>query len=120
MVTIELDNDGIKASYVNTGGGVTTTTIWSGTPSTTTRYFLEVVAEQSTTGLTTAAVYAYQDDGGGSTPPTYLGSARFTSGINWNTYNTMYFGTGVWTDNSSNPLSNYSVSEYYDRMRSYT
>ncbi len=120
MVTVELDNDGIKASYVNTGGSVTTTTIWSGSPSTSTTYFLEVVAEKSTTGLTTAAVYAYQDDGGGSTAPTYLGSARFTSGINWNTYSTMHFGTGVWTDNSGNPLSNYTVSEYYNRMRSYT
>jgi hypothetical protein len=120
MATIELDNDGIKVSYVNTGGTVTTTTIWSGTPSTTTTYFLEVVAEKSTTGLTAAAVYAYKDDGGGSTPPTYLGSARFTSGINWGTYSTMHFGTGVWTDSSSNPLSNYQVSEYYNRMRSYT
>lgn len=122
MATIELDNNGIKASYVNTGGSVVTTTIWSGTPSTSTTYFLMVVAEKSTTGLTTAAVYAYKDDGGGTnnTPPTFLGSARFSSGINWNTYNTMHFGTGVWTDSSSNPLSNYVVSEYYNRMRSYT
>lgn len=120
MATIELNNNGITASYVNTGGSVTTTTLWSGTPSTSTTYFLMVLVEKSTTELTSAAVYAYKDDGGGSTPPTYLGSAKFTSGINWGTYSTMHFGTGVWTDSSSNPLSNYVVSEYYNRMRSYT
>ncbi|HKU50075.1 MAG TPA: hypothetical protein VJP79_09000 [Nitrososphaera sp.] len=120
MATIELDNTGIKASYVNTGGTVSTTTIWSGTPSTSTTYFLEVVAVKSTTGLTVAGVYAYIDNGSGAVEPTFLGSAKFTSGINWNTYGTMHFGTGVWTDSSSNPLSNYQVSEYYNRMRSYT
>lgn len=120
MATIELDNNGIKASYVNTGGTVTTTTLWSGTPSTSTTYFLEVVAVKSTTGLTVAGLYAYQDNGGGQVEPTFLGSAKVNSGINWNTYSTMHFGTGVWTDSSSNPLSNYQVSEYYNRMRSYT
>lgn len=118
MATIELNNNGIVASYVNTGGTVTSTTIWSGTVSTTTTYFLEVLVEKSTTGLTSAAVYAYKDDGGGTTSPTFLGSARFTSGINWSTDSTMFFGTGVWTDSSSNPLSSYQVTEYYNRMRS--
>ncbi len=32
----------------------------------------------------------------------------------------MFFGTGVWTDSSSNPLPNYQVTEYYNRRRTYT
>ncbi len=60
MATIELNNDGIVASYVNTGGTVTSTTKWSGPVSSTTTYFLEVLVEKSTTGLTSAAVYAYK------------------------------------------------------------
>lgn len=118
MATIELDNNGIYASYIDTGGNVKTVTIWSGTPSTTTTYFLEIVVQKSTF-KTPVGVYAYKDDGSGSTPPTYLGSAQFDSGVLWNSYG-MYFGTGVWTDSSSNPLSNYQVKEYYNRLRSYT
>lgn len=118
MATIELDNNGIYASYIDTGGNVKTVTIWAGTPSTTTTYFLEVVVEKGSFSTPTA-VYAYQDNGGGSTPPTYLGSAEFDSGVLWNSYG-MYFGTGVWTDSTTSPLSNYQVSEYHNRLRSYT
>lgn len=118
MATIELDNNGIYASYVDTGGNVQTVTVWSGTPSTSSVYFLEVVVQKDTFS-SPAAVYAYQDNGGGSTPPTFLGSASFNSGILWNSYD-MYYGTGVWTDSSGNPLSNYDVTQYYNRLRSYT
>lgn len=118
MATIELDNNGIYASYINTGGSVTTVTIWSGTPSTSTTYYLEVVVEQGSFSTPTA-VYAYKDDGGGTDAPTYLGSASFDSGVLWNSYS-MWHGTGVWTDSGSSPLSNYQVKEYYNRLQSYT
>lgn len=110
--TVELDNDGIKAAWSDSFGLTETSTLWSGTPSTSTTYFLELVAENANS----EAAYAYQDDGGGSTPPTFLGKTTFDTGISsWS--GTKYFGTGAWTDSSSNPLSNYNVKEYDNRLK---
>lgn len=113
FATIEVDNSNIKAAWSYLG--VTQlATIWVGTPSTTTVYFLEIVVQNGKP----AAAYAYKDDNGGSTPPTYLGSATFTPGLSWS--GSKYYGTGVWTDDSLNPASNYDVTSYYNRLKSYT
>lgn len=109
FATIEIRDSNIVADW--TSGGVTqTSTIWVGTPSTTTTYFLELVVQNGKP----AAVYAYKDD----TSPTWLGKASFTPGLSWS--GTKYMGTGVWTDGTSNPKSDYTVSQYYDRLKSYT
>jgi hypothetical protein len=113
FATIEVDNSNIKAAWSYLG--ITQlATIWVGTPSTTTVYFLEIVVENGQP----AAAYAYKDDNGGSTPPTYLGSVTFTPGLSWS--GSKYYGTGVWTDDSLNPASNYDVTSYYNRLKSYT
>lgn len=110
--TVELDDGGIKAAWSDGLGLTETSTLWSGTPSTSTTYFLELVISNANS----EAAYAYKDDGGGSTAPTFLGKASFDTGISsWS--GSKYLGTGAWTDSGSNPLSNYSVKEYFNKLK---
>lgn len=109
FATIEIRDSNIVASWTS-GGVAQTSAIWVGTPSTTTTYFLELVVQNGKP----AAAYAYKDDAS----PTWLGKASFTPGLAWS--GTKYIGTGVWTDGTSNPKSDYTVSQYYDRLKSYT
>jgi hypothetical protein len=111
--TIEVDNDGFKAAW-SFLGLTQTATISSSTPSTTTIYFLELVMQDGKS----ASAHVYQDNGGGSTPPTYIGKATFTPSGSWT--GTKYTGTGVWTDSGSNPKSDYTVSQHFNKQKSYT
>lgn len=101
--TIELDDDGIKA--VNSEL-FPVTTISSDSPEVGTTYFLQLVVQEGVD----AVAYAFEDDGSVVSEPTFLGSATFETSGTWT--GTKYFGTGVWTDSSSNPKSDYDVEFY--------
>ncbi|MEM3152591.1 MAG: hypothetical protein QXW26_03950 [Candidatus Nitrosocaldus sp.] len=121
MITVRLDKsvrNGVQTSYIDTGGNLKIEYLWRGTISTSSTYFLQIVIQQDSFS-SPAGVYAYLDDNGGSTPPTYLGSKLVRSGILWNSYN-VYYAVGVWSDNEYRLLSDYTVREYYNRLRSYS
>ena len=103
FATIELDNDGIKAV---TSNFIPVTTISGSSPQVGTTYFLELVVQEGKD----AVAYAYEDNGTPTVQPTFLGSATFATSGSWS--GTKFFGTGVWTDNTSNPKSNYDVDFY--------
>ncbi|MDW8000995.1 MAG: hypothetical protein RMI32_08345 [Candidatus Nitrosocaldus sp.] len=121
MITLSLDKsvrNGVQTSYIDTGGNLKTVYLWQGTISTSPTYFLQIVIQRGSFS-SPAGVYAYLDDNGGSTPPTYLGSRLVRSGILWNSYN-IYYAVGVWSDNEYRLLSDHTVREYYNRLRSYS
>jgi hypothetical protein len=111
--TIDLDNDGIKAVYDDSSGN-SQVIIMNNTSPNTADYFLEVAFEN---GKPTST-YAYLNNNGGGTPPNFLGSTTFSPGSGWSS--SVFYGTGVWTDNFLNPLSQYKVTKYINRLLSWS
>lgn len=113
--TIELDNDGIKLIATNPSGGLSFVTLKNSSPGTgsSNTYWLEVVLQKAD-GVTSVWAYVVKI----STNTMYGGlNNNMLSGsqLKYN-YNTspLKFGSGIWTDSSSNPAPDYTLTKFWD------
>lgn len=114
IAAIEMGTDGFYLTR-SSSTGYTRSTISSTAPTAGQVYFLELVMRDDQT--TTA--YVFRDNGGPSDPPTYLGSIVTTTiQLPWTS--SVYYGTAAYTTASGQPLSDYTISEYYNLLKSYT
>lgn len=113
VAAIEMSSDGFWLVR-STPTGYVRSQIGIATPAANTVYFLELIIrdDQITQGL------VFKDDGSATVPPTAIGKATTTVQYSWST--SVYYGTGVWTTTSSQPKSDYTISEFHNRLLSYT
>lgn len=115
FMTIEMDQEGFWA-VATAPNGYERLQIGSQAPVAGQTYFLELVIRDGTVGKTSFA-YVYKNDAGYNSPPTFIGKKVINTHLSWTT--PIYYGSGVWMDDSSEPMSYYNVSEYYNPKASY-
>ncbi len=114
VAAIEMSSDGFWLTRSSTSGFVRSQ-ISSTAPIVGQVYYLVLVIrdDQMSGG------YVDKDNGGPTDPPTFLGNPVFTSvQLPWSS--SVYYGTGAYTTGTGQPLSSYTVSEYYNLLKSYT
>lgn len=114
IAAVEMSSDGFYLVR-SSSTGFTRSTISSTAPTVGQVYFLELVIRDDQT--TTA--YVFRDNGGETNPPSYVGSIVTTTvQLPWTS--SVYYGTGAFTTASGQPLSDYTISEYHNRLKSFT
>ncbi|MGI0012047.1 MAG: matrixin family metalloprotease [Nitrososphaera sp.] len=114
VMTIEMDNDGWYLQRSSPTGYIKKT-ISSTPPTVGTQYFVELVVRNGQP----SKAYVFINNGGPNDPPFRIGSIQSeTVAFPWSTG--VFYGTGVWTISSSDAKSDYSVKEFYNRLKSWT
>lgn len=114
FMAIEMSSDGFYLMS-SSGSGYVRTQIHSSAPTVGQEYFLELVIRdgQSSRG------YVFKNNGSATDPPDSVGSvATNTAAMAWST--SVYYGSGVWQTSAAQPKPDYTISKYYNLLRSYT
>lgn len=119
VMSIEIDSDGFWLVWSPASGSTPNKIKLTSTlPVTGQVYYIELVVKNGEKSW----AYVYKDNGSPTSEPTAIATATLDtySGTVLKPWTTAYYGMGVWMPLSTQPRPDYTVSEYYNLLKSYT